>query len=184
MSELDPIENPDILIPERGSSSYVSLEYTDGGELPVLDKLHRLVIWGAVRLSDVNIKNSIKQGDLIKHTSNSLRSAYPVNTDHNVTAKKSLSDCVIDGLINYNESDDKMSPAYYDNTSGSYNGPSRVQSREYKITPFGLYVAAESARRVAVAEDTHATTRRSALNIHRIAAGRLITSAMEDRSNS
>ncbi len=184
MSELDPIESPDILIPGRGTSSYVGLEYADGGELPVPDKLHRLILWDAVKLSEKNIKNSIKQGDLIKHTSRSLRNAYPVNTDHTVIAKKSLSDCVIDGLINYNESDDKMSPAYYDNTSGSYNGPSRVQSREYKITPFGLYVAAESARRVAVAEDTHATTRRSALNIHRIAAGRLITSAMEDRSNS
>ena len=186
MSELDPIESPDILIPGRGTSSYVGLEYADGGELPVPDKLHRLILWDAVKLSEKNIKNSIKQGDLIKHTSRSLRNAYPVNTDHTVIAKKSLSDCVIDGLIDYSAPDsvDKLSPAYYDNTSGSYTGPSRVQPREYKITPFGLYVAAESARRVAVAEDTHATTRRSALNIHRIAAGRLITSAMEDRSNS
>ncbi|MEI7522335.1 MAG: hypothetical protein WCJ86_02585 [Candidatus Saccharibacteria bacterium] len=185
MSELDPIESPDILIPGRGTSSYVGLEYTDGGELPVPDKLHRLVLWGAVRLSEKNINKSVKQGDLIKHTSWSLRNSYPVNTDHTMTAKKSLSDCMIDGLIDYSAPDphDKISPAYYDNTSGSYNGSSRVQSREYKITPFGLYVAAESARRVAVAEDTHATTRRSALNIHRIAAGRLITSAMEDRSN-
>jgi len=186
MSELDPIESPDILIPGRGTSSYVGLEYTDGGELPVPDKLHRLVLWGAVRLSEKNINKSVKQGDLIKHTSWSLRNAYPVNTDHTMTAKKSLSDCMIDGLIDYSAPDphDKISPAYYDNTSGSYNGSSRVQSREYKITPFGLYVAAESARRVAVAEDTHATTRKSALNIHRIAAGRLITSAMEVRSNS
>ena len=184
MSELDPIENPDILIPERDSSSYVSLEYTDGGELPVLDKLHRLVIWGAVRLSDVNIKNSIKQGDLIKHTSNSLRSAYPVNTDHNVTAKKSLSNCMIDGLITYSHKDERTLSTYHDGTSGAHIGPSRIESREYKITDFGLYVAAESARRIVAGNENHPSTRKSALQIHRIAAGRLITSVMEGRSKS
>ena len=183
MSELDPIEKV-IYIPGRGTSPYMGLEYADDGELPVPDKLHRLVLWGAVRLSEKNIKNSVKQGDLIKHTSWSLRNAYPVNTDHTMTAKKSLSDCMIDGLIAYSPKDERTLSTYHDGTSGVHIGPSRIESREYEITDFGLYVAAESARRIVAENENHPSTRKSALQIHRIAAGRLIKSVMGSRSNS